>query len=222
MRCFPLVLLVLAAVMAGCAPSHRLAEVELSGRTVAVMAAIPPGPRVVTGPWPFLDRPVTAPPGPARRRYEAARAAQSRLDSAAVRVDVAEVLARRALLESGRALGFRPVSDPDEADFILDVRLLDYGLYAASFESVVLFVAEADVLLLRRGSGEVVWQRRIREREPVRAELFGLDEEAGSRLTAQRLTRLSTDEMALGLAYLADFAAERVARGLSTAYAESR
>lgn len=207
---------VAVAALSGCAPSHRLAEVSIQQQSVAVMAAIPPESHRVRGPWPFIDQPVEPQTGEARRRFQAARVAQNRLDTAAAFVDVAEIIARRSLLESARALNFRPAGDPDTARFILDVRLIDFGFFARSFEGEVYFSAEADVRLLDGASGEEVWQRRFRERDRVRPDDFLLEE--GRRVTPLLMTRLSTDQLAYGLERLAMFAADRVAEVLASDY----
>jgi len=207
-----------ALLLAGCGASHRLAEVDLSGRTVAVIAAVPPG-DVVAGPWPMAHERRYLPSGPVARRAETARRAQGRLTAAARRVDVAEVVARRALVGAARELGFQPAANPREADFVLDVRLLDYGLRARSFNSPVVLVAEADVVLVERATEEVVWRRRVRERAAVSAEAFGYE---GRRITAAELAELSEDDMAQGLQHLAILAADRIVERLEGAYMASR
>jgi hypothetical protein len=215
-RSLPLLLTAAGIILlAGCAPSHRLAEVELEHRSVAVMAAIPPSPRVVTGPWPFIGRPRAA-HGELGRRMEAGRAAQARLDRAAERVDVAEILARRALTGSARALGFRPENDPEQADFVLDVRLLEFSFSAPSFDSAVRYFTESDIVLTRNDTGEVVWQHRLRERGIVDAAVFRA--EFGRRLTARQMTHLTTDELANGIAAVAEMTAARMAQSLEAAY----
>lgn len=217
----PLLLAALVAVgllAAGCAAPHRLDEVDLGGRTVAVIAAVPPA-GVVTGPWPMTNRQVAPPPGPIRRRYDAALRGQARLDSAAARVDVAGIVARRALVGAARTLNFRPTDDPRTADFVLDVRLLDYGFYARSFSRPIVFSAEAEVVLVERATEEVIWRRRVREREPVSPEVFGRE---GRRLTAGDLATLSAGEMALGLERLTALAADRIVERLEGAYVASR
>lgn len=214
----PAFLIVAAAALAltGCAPSHRLADVAIEQQSVAVMAAIPPESHRIRGPWPFIDQPVEPRAGEARRRFQAARFAQASLDTAAAMVDVAEVVARRAILESARALNFHPAGDPDTATFILDVRLIDFGFRAPTFEGEVRFFADADVRLLDRASGEQLWQRRFRESDRVRSDDFGLEE--GRRVTPLLMTRLSADQMAFGLERLAMFAADRVVEGLARDY----
>lgn len=216
-RSFPLgVVLGGLILVAGCAPGHRLAEVQLEGREVAVMAAIPPAQHRITGPWILTDRGRFAPPR-VREGLEAARAAQRRLDAAAGRIDVSEAIARRLLLENARLLGLRPVNDPEAADLILDVRLLDFSFAAARFDGAVRAIVEADVLLERRDTGEVIWERRVSERFAVPPAWFDAAE-LGRRLTPRLMTRLSTDQLAVGLEQVARVAADRMAARLAEDY----
>jgi len=214
----PLFLFAAVVLLAsGCAPGHRLAEVDLPERSVAVMAPIPPTPRIVEGPWPMVRQAVRPPPGEVRRRYDASRAAQGRLDRAAGTVDPAEVLARRSLIESARLLRVVPENDPDEAELILDVRLLQFRFTAAGFDSAVRSFVEVEARLSRAATGELLWERRFRERDAVDPQLFGAPE-FGRRLSARDMTRLSTDHLAYGIESIALRTADRIARRLYDEY----
>ncbi|MDX1530188.1 MAG: hypothetical protein R3362_01550 [Rhodothermales bacterium] len=223
-----LAVLVCAAVLTGCGASHRLGEYEFADRSVAVVAAIPPGPRVMSGPWSeaFVD--LRDPVGTAVRigtataKWEQARKAQARLDSAAARVDVAEVVARAALINSAQTLGYRPVDRPADADYVLDIRLYDYGLVADSYDGATYFAMEADVVLLDRAGEGIIWEERLRAREVVTDALFGLPAAAGNVVTARALARLSVEEMTRGLERLAAYAADRVTAELRDDYLDSR
>ena len=224
---FPVLFLTLA-VLAGCGPSHRLRSYDFTGRSVAVIAAIPPGPRVTSGPWSeaFVDLrdPIGSAVrvGTAAKKWEEARKAQARLDSAAARVDVAAIIARRALAGSAPTLGLRPVDDPNASDFVLDIRVYEYGLVADSYDGATFFAVEADVVLLDGATREPIWEGEVREREVLTNALFGLPPAAGNVVTARALARLSTEEMARGLGRLAEFSADRVTRKLREDFLESR
>lgn len=207
----PLVVL-LVLVGAGCAAPPRLAEADLGGRTVAVIAVTPPE-DLVRGPWPLAD-PRALPPGRVRERHEAARRAQGRLTAAARQTDVADLVARHALARGAPALGLRAVPEPRAADLVLDVRVLAFDLRARTFTAPVVLDAEVDVVLVERATEEVLWRRRVRERLPVPAEVFGLE---GRRLSAAALAERSEAEMAEGLARLAARVGERVAEWLARA-----
>ncbi|MEM1041104.1 MAG: hypothetical protein AAGI91_00600 [Bacteroidota bacterium] len=213
---------------AGCGPSHRLADYTFSDRSAAVIAAIPPGPRVMSGSWsdafvdPFDPIGTAVRIGTASAKWEQARKAQARLDSAAANVDVAEILARRALTGSAPILGLRPVDDPAAADFVLDLRVYEIGLVADSFEGATYFALEADIVLLDGQTRAVVWDDELREREVLTNALFGLPPAAGNVVTARALAGLSAEEMERGLARLAAFAADRVTQALREDFLEAR
>lgn len=212
----------------GCGPSHRLGDYDFDDRAVAVMAAIPPAPRISGNGWgeAFVDP--SDPIGTAVRigtataKWDQSRKAQVRLDSAAKRVDIAEIVAVRALQGSAPALRLRPVDRPDEADFVLDIRVYDYGLAADSYDGALFFALEAEVVLLDETTQETIWKQKLREREVLSSTIFGLPPAAGNVVTARALSRLSVEEMEAGLARLAEFAADRVTRALRADFLDSR
>ena len=218
----------IALTALGCSSSNRLREVDLRDATVAVVAAIPPHPRVQSGdpseaaidPYDPVGSAIRV--GTAVNKLREAREAQARLDSAIARVDIADHIARRVLLDSADLIGFEPVSDPDQAEFILDLRVYDYSLIADSFEGATYFALEADVLVLDPMRGRQLWKRSIREREVLDATLFGLPAAAGNIVTARALSRLSEEEMAEGLERLADYVAGRIVERLQHDYYRSR
>ncbi|MDX1420898.1 MAG: hypothetical protein R3181_13115 [Rubricoccaceae bacterium] len=223
------VLLAAAALpLSGCSGTNRLGEVDLRGRTVAVVAAIPPHPRVQAGdpaeaavdPYDPVGSAIRV--GTAAAKYREARRAQARLDSAVALVDVADRIARSVLLDSAELLGFAPVGRPADADYLLDLRIYDYSLVADSFEGATFFALEGDVLLLDPATGRTLWERGVKEREVLDAALFGLPAIAGNVVTARALSQLTEAEMADGLERLADYVASRVVDRLRTDYLRTR
>lgn len=225
-RPLPFVVLLLAVVATGCSSSNRLRDVSLDGRRVAVTAAIPPHPRVQAGSPAESRISVFDPIGSAVRvgtsldKRRQARRAQARLDSVVTHVDVADRIARQVLSRSASALRFAPAGRPDEADFVLDLRVADYALVADSFEGATFFVLLGEMRLLD-GPREV-WRLRIEEREVLDRTLFGLPASVGNVITGRALATLSADEMETGLLRLADATAERVAERFRRDYLDSR
>ena len=223
-----LALTTLAVLVSACGPSNRLREVSLTNARVAIVAAIPPHPRVQAG-SPLEGAVRFGDPlgsmarvGTAAEKYQQAKRAQARLDSAVAQVDLADRIARRVLAGSAEAMRIAPAPYPDAADFLLDLRIADYALVADSFEGAVFFVVEGELLLLDRATGRELWDGEVREREKLTGSLFGLPPSAGNVITARALSRLSADEMAGGLARLADYAAQRVTDRLRRDYDRSR
>ena len=209
-----------ALLLAGCSPSNRLHEYDFDAATVAVVANFPPRPAVFTDaafdarihPDDPLGSVFRA--GSALAKHAEARRAQARMDSALAYVDVAERTARRALGASAQALGYEPVEHPREADYLLDIRILHYGLVADSWEAAVFFEVEAEMRLLDRATRKTIWRRRVREAEAADAAALGLGTTFGNIYTARALSKLSVDEMIVALEDLADFTAGRLAGAL--------
>lgn len=218
--------LLVAVVASGCSSSNRLRDVSLDGRRVAVTAAIPPHPRVQAGSPAESRISVFDPIGSAVRvgtsldKRRQARRAQTRLDSVVTHVDVADRIARQVLSRSASALRFAPAARPDQADYVLDLRVTDYALVADSFEGATFFVLLGEMRLLD-GSREV-WRLRIEEREVLDRTLFGLPASVGNVITGRALAELTAEEMETGLLRLADATAERVAERFRRDYLDSR
>ncbi len=218
----------IAFVAFGCSSSNRLHEVELNGKGVAVVAAIPPHPRVQGGhpgegaidPYDPVGSAIRV--GTAAAKYREAREAQARLDSVVARIDIGDQIARKVLLDSAELLRFLPVDHPDDADYIIDLRIFDYSLVADSFEGATFFVLEGEVILLDPIRALELWRRKIEEREVLSGSLFGMPAAAGNVITAQALSRLSEEDMRRGLDNLADYVASKVVERLRDDYYQSR
>lgn len=213
--------------LAACGSSHRLKKYDFSGGTAAVVAAIPPAPTVFSDAglgYLDLDRPLETflRVGTAVVKEGEVRAAQKRLDEALARTDIAGRVAEQTLLRSARHLRYRPVDDPDRADYLLDLRVDDYGLVADSWESTVFFMIDAEVVLIDNATGRVIWDRRIREREPASRSLIGIGPTAGNVFTAATLSNLSVEEMAEAFERLADYSADHIVASLRHDYFKSR
>ncbi len=214
----------IAVAVSGCGASNRLHEIDLNGKGVAVVAAIPPHPRVQGGhpgegavdPYDPIGSAIRL--GTAAAKYEEARQAQARLDSVVARIDIADQIARKVLLDSAELLRFVPQNHPDDADYIIDLRVYDYSLVADSFEGATFFVLEGEVLLLDPVRGVELWRRKVREREVLSGSLFGLPAAAGNVITARALSRLSEEDMQRGLDNLADYVAIKVVERLRDDY----
>ncbi|MEM8598944.1 MAG: hypothetical protein AAGF99_03400 [Bacteroidota bacterium] len=219
--------LALLFLATGCASTNRLDEVTLDEARVAIIAAVPPAPRVQTGPDEAFINPwdpigTAARVGTAVAKWEEARMAQAKLDSVARGLDVADRVARRFFVQAAEQLAFVPANRPADADYLLDLRVYDYGLVADSFEGAVFFALEADVLLVDRRTGREYWEQRVRERETLDASIFGMPTPVGNVITARALARLSEVEMQAGLERLADFTADRIAQEFRDDYFAAR
>ena len=220
-------LLLLAAAVAGCASNRELRRHDFSGTTMAVIAAMAPRPVVLTGydeAWVDLRNPVrsAARVGTALAKAHEAEAAQRRLDSAFVHIDVAARMAARSLARSAPYLGYTHVADPAEADYVMDVRLHRYGILADSWDSSASFFVDGELLIVDNDRKRLVWKQKIHERELITGSIFGLGMTAGNVLTARALANLSTEEMIVGLEHMADHTADAISRKLQNDYLKAR
>ena len=228
----PAALVLVALVAQGCAASHRLDEVALDGRRVAVTAAVPPAPRVQAGspaeaginPYDPVGTAVRL--GTAERKRRELRRAQARLDSLVAAVDVADRVARQTLAGAARVLQFAPGDRPETSDYVLDLRIADYALVADSFEGAVYFVLLGEVRLLDARTGALMWDAELAEREVLDrstfGSIFGLPASYGNVVTGRAIAQLGSDDMAVGLGRLADLTAERIVSRLARDYRRSR
>lgn len=217
-----------AVVASGCGPSNRLREVDLSGERVAIVAAIPPSPRVQAGSPaeaginPFDPVGTAIRLGTATQKRRAARRAQTRLDSVVARIDVADRIARQVLVQTASSLQMTPAGRPSEATFVLDLRVEDYALVADSFEGATYFVLLGDLTLRGNETSGPLWRGRIQERLVVDRSIFGLPVAMNNVITGQALSRLTPEEMERGLTRLADVTARRISDQFERDYVRSR
>ena len=131
---------VCAAVMllSGCGNKHYLAEYEFSEKTLALVYIEPPAPELLHG-WLHVDaddNPIQAVvrAGAGVAKEVEARRAKTRLDSAAMMVDVSTRLAERTLERAARYLGTTPVDRSAGPDYILvEHHERSFGLDALSY-----------------------------------------------------------------------------------------
>lgn len=216
-----------ATALAACGPKHRLHEYDFRGRTVAVATIAPPHPEVISNSDLDIDR--EDPLGSLLRvgselvRESEAIRLKARMDSAAAAVDVSGRMGDRILQSAARHLRAEPTEDARAADFELEVRVERYGIVASSWTSGAYFNFEGDVALLDGRTGRIIWETRVRARDPVRASLLGPDERAiGNVVTAIALARMSAEEVERAFESLADYAADAVIRKFTDDLDEAR
>ena len=215
-------------LLAGCNTTNRLHDYDFDDARVAVVANMPPRPVVFTDVL-YEGRIDPDDPngsifrvGSAIVKQAEAQQAQERMNSALDHVDVADRVAQEAMRRSAPLLGYRPVSKPADADFILDIRIDNYGLVADSWHAAVHFEVDAEMLLVDRHTRQVIWKKHIREVEPVSQAGVGLGTTFGNTYTALALSKLSIDEMVVALEDLADFTAATLATALLDDFYASR
>ena len=215
-------------ILGACQSTGRLADYEFAGRTLVPVYTFPPYPEVLTGPY-FPGHPsdpihAVLRIGSRIAKEVAAADVRERLDSAAVLVDVAARMADRTSTRVARLLRATLVDDEDGADFLLEVRVRDYGIDAEEWDAAAHVFIDAQVLLLDGSDGREVWETHVRERDPLTPAIFGRGPARAVRdvITAAVLADMSEAEIARALEHLADFAADRISERLRTSMEKVR
>jgi len=218
--------IILLLTLTMCGSSNRLREYEFRGQTAAAMMAVPPLPEVFTDSFIGIDR--GDPIGSVLRigttiaKSVEVHNTQARLDSAMEQVDVPDRITNRILRRCSRYLDYRPVLDTEDADFLFVIDIQKYGVDAKSWNASVYFRIDVKVQLIDNRRSVEVWKKRVKEKQPVSREMFGLGDATGDIITAVALSRLTVDDMVTGFEHLADYTADRVIERLHDDFVEAR
>jgi hypothetical protein len=218
--------MLLAMLVPACGHGNRLGDYSYSGRSLAVVYDFPPDPAVLTGPY-FVGQsrdPVHAILRAGSRVATEIQAyrVRERLDSATALVDVADRVAQRTSERATRYLRTRLTEQDDEADFVLEVQIHDYGIDAKEWDAAAHFFVDAEVTLLAGLDGRLIWKTRVRDSDPITPAIFGGRSVVRNVVTAAALADLSVEEIARALEQLADYTADHVTGRLRDALDASR
>ena len=154
---------VLASGLVSCGPPGALQRADFEGRALAVVAAPAPPPFVFharlaqAGVAPFAE---DGRPPQGYEETEVARAERlgARLRESLQDVTIADSVARRVGAITANTLGMEVVDDPDAADVLVDVRVLDYGLLTRGFTDGAKAFIDADIALVNPNApDEPLW-----------------------------------------------------------------
>lgn len=190
---------------------HHLADYQFHGRTIAVVPLGAPAPEIWTG-----DHEIDTDQNPLITVIEAgsavavhleARRARARLDSAAVRVDMDERIARRTFERSARYLGTRRIDDAGAADYVMEIDVERFGINASG-GNATLFV-EGEAILLDGRTGREIWNQEVSAWDQLTPSISGAGAgAAGGVLTAAALSTITVAEYERILEQLADYAGD--------------
>lgn len=201
-------LLLVVVFVAGCS-SSRLHKQDFEGRRIAATAAFPPKPTihnqylaaVGVAPHSPVGMPAT---GTARTEQDQVNRLQGMLNAATERIDLPERVARETLIAGVDRLGATIANRPDEADYVLDLRVYHYGLVMRSYHSEANFYIEAELEMRHRATNEVLWKKRLDRVGTYK-----------TRLTGSEMAYLTEAGMTVELEKFAAFAAERMTSALT-------
>lgn len=197
----------LASGLASCGPPGALQRADFEGRALAVVAAPAPPPFVFharlaqAGVAPFAEdgRP---PEDYEETEVDRAERLGTRLREALQDVAIADSVARRVGAITANTLGMEVVDDPDAADVLVDVRVLDYGLLTRGFTDGAKAFIDADIALVNPSAPD----------EPLWA--FFPGEKRRQDFSGLRLFRLSDDALADAVIGHVDWVASEYRRAL--------
>ena len=228
---FPTFILRLSAVLAiigsssACGGGHHLAEYPFASRTLAVVYVAPPSPELLTSYYDLrtsqnpLEAVVRAGADVARERE--GRRASARLDSATSRIDIPAVLAKRTLERASRYLGTRPVTDQNQADYLMEVRMERFGINAKADEAAYLFTF-AEAVLLDRRTGREIWNINVHGRDRLTPYVESSSPIPGSVITASTLGSVTVADFQGALNQLMDYSSNLITNELRSALRDVR
>jgi hypothetical protein len=210
---------------AGCGGGHHLAEYPFASRTLAVVYIAPPSPELLTSYYDLSNsqNPVEAVvrAGADVARQREGRRANARLDSASSRIDFPTVLAQRTLTRASRYLGTRPVTDENQADYLMEVRMERFGINAKADEAAYLFTY-AEAVLIDRRSGREIWNINVHGRDRLTPYVQASSPIPGSVITAGTLGSVSVADFQGALNQLMDYSSNLITDELRAALRDVR
>lgn len=214
-----------AASLAACGGGHHLAEYPFASRTLAVVYIAPPRPELLTGYYDLrnsenaVDAVVRAGAGVAKE--VGGRRASARLDSATARVNIPAVLAQRTLERASRYLGTQPVSNPNAADYLMEVHMTRFGINARGEHAAYLFTF-AETVLLDRRTGREIWNIKVHGRDRLTPFVVGTSPIPGSVITAATLGSVTVADFQEALNQLVDYSSSLITNELRAALRDAR
>jgi hypothetical protein len=210
----------IVSLSVACGSGHHLAEYPFASRTLAVVYLAPPAPELLTSYYDLrssqnpVEAVVRAGADVARERE--GRRANARLDSATTRVNIPAVLAQRTLERASRYLGTRPVTDENQADYLMEVRMSRFGINAKADEAAYLFTF-AEAVLIDRRTGREIWNVNIHGRDRLTPYVESDSRIPGSVITASTLGSVSVADFQNALNQLMDSSSNLITNELRSA-----
>jgi hypothetical protein len=213
------------ATLAACGGGHHLAEYPFTSRTLAVVYVAPPAPVLLTSYYDLTNsqNPVEAVvrAGADVAREREGRRASARLDSATSRIDIPAVLAQRTLQRASRYLGTRPITDENQADYLMEVRMERFGINAKADAATYLFTY-AEAVLIDRRTGREIWNINVHGRDRLTPYVQSTSPIPGSVIAAGTLGSVSVADFQGALNQLMDYSSNLITDELRAALRDVR
>lgn len=204
-----------ASVAAACGGKHYLNEYRFTERTLAVVFIEPPSPSLRHG-WfsSGIDSGSNAIQGIIQAGSKVAkeleaRKAQRRLDSASQRVDLPTLLAARTGERANRYLSTSAAATSQQADYVLEMTMLSFGIDARSEHQTRLFV-KAEAVLTDRRTGREIWSEKVTGTDRLTPFWIGNATVPSDVVNAIALNQITVDQFQQALEQLVAFTATRI------------
>jgi hypothetical protein len=210
--------IVLLAAFISCSTVNNLAEYRFGGTTVAGTLRTPPEPEIDGNYDIHIDanNPVLSFVSVATNLAKAnqiAKIKDSMLD-ALRSVDVPDLVWDETYKRSLRSLSSTPAESVSDSDYIFDLEIVSYGIDADSANAAVKIEIVTTARLYSTIDRNLIWQRRVSVREPLRPEVFGAVDVVDTLITTAVLADLSEEELIQGFTASAREVAYKIARRL--------
>lgn len=202
------------AGLAGCGAKHHLSRYDFAGRTLAIVHVAPSSGDLRLGTFSAAaaDNPAGAliAAGSRLAVEVEARRIRSRLDSAATRIGVGVRLADRTAERTSMYLGAQRVQGLAAADYVLDMRVLSFGVSARNWQSAARLYLEADVTLVDTATGTEIWTTHVNGWDNITPSVSGTSAIPQDIVTAAGLLTVSLADLERSLQRVIDVSADAV------------
>ena len=142
---------------------HHLADYNFAGRSMAVVSIAQPAPSLLTGSVDLSGDDITETvmqAGSKVAKDREARRARARLDTAIAKFDLTGTLASLTLGRTSRYLGVHPAASEQDADFLMEIHMHNFGIDARKSSAAYLYT-NAEAVLLDRRTGREIWHINV-------------------------------------------------------------
>lgn len=203
--------LLIGAFLSACSTINNLSEYNLRDKNIALEMRTPPDPVVDVSYSMHFDK---------NNQFESiirigtnlikageAEAARGKLLRALYYTDIPGIMSERILSEVAYTLDAWVTDSRRDADVILELDIVEYGINAGSSSGSVELFIRIEACLYHRAYNEIIWRRRISVQESVSPGFFGFNDIAGNAITISNLMALTEEQLTAGF--------ERMAREIS-------
>jgi hypothetical protein len=211
-------LLAMCAAFISCTSVNHLDRYQFDGRSLAANMRLPPEPKLDVFYFvhanPKLPFAAVLNIGTNFAKAASAEEAEGKMRRALVSVNVPVIVLKETFYGSSTALATRMTDSPQEADYLLDLEINEYGIHADSPNGSVKLRIKTTARIYDQRSRDLVWRRTMTQSSDASPQMFGLGPTIGNVLAATALADMSEEELETGFTNLAKESAREMSRRL--------